>query len=197
MVQRGQTLVEMLGMVLLIGLSAAIAIPQLGSAQRGAALRRATENVRSQLWRARAEAVNTGMATALVFDCLPGGGWRCYVCRDGDGDGVRRADLAAGRDLVVGRVLELEVGAAGFGILQGIRIPDPGGSGSLGGNMDDPVRAGSGNILTFTAQGTSSSGSIYLTDRKSSMRAIRIFGVTGRMRTLAWSVGWDRWRIAR
>ena len=118
------------------------------------------------------------------------------MARDGDGDGIRRSDLRTGTDAIVGKVLELKAGGAGLGILSDIRIPNPTGRGALGGDLDDPVRAGSGNILTFTAQGTSSSGSIYLTDHRGSMRVIRIFGVTGRMRTLEWKTGWERWRRA-
>ena len=194
---RGHTLIESLALVFLIGLGTAIAVPYLGAVHRDAALRRATDNVLSQLWRARAESVTTGAATALVLDRFPDGRWRCRVARDGDGDGIRRSDLKSGRDTVVGRVLELKAGGAGFGILREVSVPNPSGGGVLGGDLDDPVRAGSGDILTFTPQGTATSGSLYLTDHRGAMRAIRIFGVTGRMRTLEWRIGWEEWRRAR
>lgn len=194
--QRGQTLVEMVVMLVIMGLTATAAVPTFASAHRQAALRRATEQVRAQMWMARSEAVTTGYATALVFDRLDGGGWRCTVVRDGDGDGVRHADMAAGIDLPVRGVLELRADQAGLGFVTGVPIPDPSGNGAMAGDLDDPVRAGSGDVLTFTPQGTSTSGTLYFSDGHRAMRALRIFGVTGRFRTLKWQVGWDKWRVA-
>lgn len=194
--QRGMTLVEALVMLILIGLATAVALPAFDNAHRNAALRSVTETVRSQLWRARAHATTTGAATALVFDRSDDGRWRCSIVEDGDGDGIRHSDIAAGRDRPIDRVVELEVDRAGLGFVPTGPIPDPGGSGNLGGNLDDPVRAGSGDILTFTAQGTSTSATLYFTDGRDRMRALRIFGVTGRFRTLKWRVGEDQWTVA-
>ncbi|RLE17407.1 MAG: hypothetical protein DRJ65_22835 [Acidobacteria bacterium] len=179
-----------------MGLSSVVTLPLLGTAHRDAALRRATEQVRSQMWRARADAMTTGRATALVFDRLPGGGWRCAVVQDGDDDGVRRNDIATGLDYQVGRILELEADKAGLGFIADCDIPNPSGDGLLAGDLDDPVRIGSGNILTFTAQGTATSGTLYFSDGRQMMRAIRVYGITGRLRTLRWKIGCDRWRIA-
>ncbi len=196
MKEQGQTLVETVVVLLVMALSSVVALPLLGTAHREAALRRVTEQVRSQMWRARSDAMTTGRATALVFDRVPAGGWRCTVVQDGDGDGVRRSDIAAGRDFQVGRVLELEADKAGLGFIPDCEIPDPSGDGLLGGDFDDPVRAGSGDVLTFTAQGTATSGTLYFSDGRQMMRAIRVYGITGRLRTLRWKIGCDRWRIA-
>ncbi len=195
MKERGQTLVETVVVLVVMALSSVVALPLLGTAHREAALRRVTEAVRSQMWRARSDAAVTGKATALVFDRLPCGGWRCAVVQDGDGDGVRRSDMAVGRDYQVGRVLELDADRATLGFIPDCDIPDPGGDGLLGGDLDDPVRAGSGDILTFTAQGTATSGTLYFSDGRQMMRAIRVYGITGRLRTLRWRTDWDRWRV--
>lgn len=195
MEQRGQTLVETVIVLVLMGLSAVVVLPVLGTAQRRAALGKVTEQVRSQMWRARSDALTTGRATALVFDRLPDGRWRCAVVRDGDGDGIRRTDIAAGRDTQVGRVLELDSERASLGFIPSCDIPDPSGGGLLGGDFDDPVRAGAGDILTFTPEGTATSATLYFSDGRQMMRAIRVYGVTGRLRTLRWMIGWDRWRL--
>jgi len=193
--EHGQTLVETVVVLVLMGLSSVATLPLLGTAHREAALRRATEQVRSQMWRARSDAMTTGKATALVFDRIPRGGWRCTIVQDGDDDGVRRDDITAGRDYPVGRILELDADKAGLGFIPDCEIPNPSGDGLLAGDLDDPVRAGSGDILTFTARGTATSGTLYFSDGRQLMRAIRVYGVTGRLRTLRWKIGFDRWRI--
>lgn len=193
----GFTLVETVVTLFVVVLIVAISAPRMAEAHRKAALRGVTATVVTQMWRARSEAISTGQATALVFDRLPEEGWRCRVVQDGDADGVRRSDIDAGIDVVIGRVLEMKIGRAGFGILEGQSVPNPSGGGLLGGDLRDPIRAGSGDVLTFTAEGTATSSTLYFSDQHRMMRAIRIFGITGRMRTLAWQVGWDEWRIAR
>lgn len=195
MKERGQTLVETVVVLVIVGLSSVMALPLLGTVHSESALRRVTEQVRSQMWRARSDAAVTGKSTALVFDRLPDGGWRCLVVQDGDGDGIRRTDMEDGCDYQVGKIVELDVDKATLGFIPGCDIPDPAGGGHLGGDLEDPVRAGSGDILTFTSQGTATSATLYFSDGRQSMRAIRVYGVTGRLRTLRWKTGWDRWRL--
>jgi hypothetical protein len=144
--------------------------------------------------RCRAVAIMHRRATGLVFEESDSGAWRCYVAEDGDGDGIRRDDLECGRDPVVGAVLEIKGGGAGLGILTAEPVPDPAGSGTLGGDLGDPIRAGRGNIVTFTPDGTATPCSIYFTDHRSRMRVIRVIGVTGRIRALEWRSGWSRWK---
>ena len=195
MKQRGYTLVETIVVLMLIGLTLVMALPALGTAQRRAALGRVTEQVRSQMWRARSDARTTGRATALVFDRTPDGVWQCAMIQDGDGNGVRRSDIAAGRDVQVGKAVKLNTKRAGIGFVSGYDIPDPGGAGVLGGDFEDPVRAGSGDILTFTPEGRATSATVYFSDGRQMMRAIRVYGITGRLRTLRWRTDWDRWRV--
>ena len=114
------------------------------------------------------------------------------MAEDGDGDGVRRDDLDSGRDRIVSELLQLESGGSGLGILADERVPDPMGNGWLVG--DDPIRAGRGNIISFTPDGTATPSSVYLTDRHSQMRVLRVYGGTGRMRALVWKKGWQRWK---
>ena len=156
--ENGQTLVETVVVLVVMGLSSVMAVPMLGTAYREAALRKATEAVRSQIWKARSDATVTGKATALVFDRSPDGGWRCSIVQDGDGDGIKRSDIAVGRDYQIGRILELNSDRVGLGLIPDCDIPDPGGDGLLSGDLDDPVRAGAGDILTFSPQGTATSG---------------------------------------
>ena len=76
-----------------------------------------------------------------------------------------------------------------------LAIPEvPPGSASLlpGG---DPVRFGRSDIITFTPHGTSSSGTLYVSDGHSTVTAVVVYGGTGRLRL--WRFDRDRWQWTR
>lgn len=191
--QKGMTLVEIVVALVLMGIGTVMAVPRLGQAHRRAALNAVTRKLQMSLLRARAEAISTGYATGIVFDQGPSGKWNCTLVSDGDDDGIRRDDIARGVDLPIETLLELDTGGASLGFLRNVRIPDPSGGGALGGNFDDPVRAGPSDILTYRSEGTATPATVYICDHKDSMKAIRIFGLTGRLRVLSWRVGTLRW----
>ena len=168
--------------------------PGLGELQRAAALRSATSQLKGLLFRCRADAVMNARSTAAVFEQLPDGSWRCFIVVDGDGDGIRSRDIRRLVDPVVGEIVHFEAGGAGLGILRGEFVPDPSGRGRLRGDLSDPVRAGRGNMITFTPRGTASPASLYLTDHHARMRVLRIYGGTGRVISRVWRSGWPEWR---
>lgn len=190
---RGATLLEAVTVVALLAVAAAVAIPQLGDARGAAELRSAAGRISGLMARSRVHAIMHGLATGLVFE-RSGDGWRCFIAEDRDGDGIRSDDLAAGRDRIVSEVVRLQDGHAGLGILRGEPVPDPTGRGLLRGDLDDPVRAGRGDIITFTPVGTATSSSVFFTDHRARMRVVRVYGITGRIRTLVWRSGWHAWR---
>lgn len=193
---RGLSMVEAVLVVAVVAVIAAAALPGLDAIHRAAALRAASSQLKGLLYRCRADAVMNRRATAAVFDRRPDGSWRCFIAVDGDGDGIRSRDIRALVDPVVGEVLHFESGGAGLGILQGEFVPDPSGRGRLRGDLSDPVRAGRGNMITFTPRGTASPASIYLTDHRSRMRVLRVYGGTGRVISRVWRSGWPEWREA-
>jgi hypothetical protein len=67
--------------------------------------------------------------------------------------------------------------------------PDADGSRSTGA---DGVRIGSAQILTMSADGTSSTGTLYIRGRRSQY-AVRVLGVTGRTRMLEYQAGNGTW----
>ncbi len=194
--ERGLTLTEVLVALVVLALATAVAVPTAGDLHRRAALTTMSQRLSAQLGRCRAFAVLNRCNTALVFD-RRGGRWRCFVAADGDGDGVLRRDLASGEDRRVGDVVLLEGKGASLGILQGVDVPDPGGRGVLGGNLDDPIRAGRGDMVSFSEEGTASPSSLYLTDHQTRMRVLRTYGLTGRYRLLEWQQGWPAWKRVR
>jgi hypothetical protein len=192
--ESGRTLVEMLVALSVMAMMVVVAAPTLDEARRAAALRGAAGRLWGMMVRCRAHAIMRQRATALVFERSEPSGWRCFIAEDGDGDGLRREDLLSGRDRVLGEVLELGGATAGLGILKDVPVPDPDGSGRLGGDLDDPVRAGRGDIITFTPGSTATPSSVYLTDRQGRMRVLRVYGGTARVNSMVWRAGWRRWR---
>jgi len=192
--QKGMSLVEIVIALVLMGIGTAAALPRLEQAHRNAALNAVTRRLQMSLLRARAEAMSTGYTAGLVFE-KKGNGYRCTLVRDGDDDGIRREDILRGIDLPISEILELDTGGASLGFLRDVRIPDPSGGGALGGNFDDPVRAGPADILSYRPEGTATPATLYLCDHQESMKAIRIFGLTGRIRVLRWRVGTLRWEV--
>jgi type II secretory pathway pseudopilin PulG len=188
------SLVEALLVVAVLAIVATVVLPDLDEIRRAAALGAASSQLKGLLYRCRADAVMNRRATATVFEQRTDGSWRCFIAVDGDGDGIRSRDIRALIDPVVGEILHFEAGGAGLGILQGEFVPDPSGRGRLRGNLSDPVRAGRGNMITFTPRGTATPASIYLTDYRARMRVLRIYGGTGRVISRVWRSGWPEWR---
>jgi len=194
--ERGITLVEVVVTVALLTIILAVTLPGLTEARRAAALGGASRRLQGLLFRCRAVAILNAQACALVFERRDDGTWRCFIAQDGDGDGIRRRDINRLVDPVVSEVVFFETGEAGLGILKGEFVPDPSGRGRLRGNLDDPVRAGRGDIITFTPRGTATPASIYLTDHHARMRVLRVYGGTGRVISRVWRSGWPKWREA-
>ena len=190
----GMSLIEVVLVLAVLAIVVAITLPDLAEIRGAAALGAASSRLKGLLFRCRAYAILNSRATAVVFEHRDDGSWRCFIAVDGDGDGIRTRDIHRLIDPVVGEVLHLDGGGAGLGILQGEFVPDPSGRGRLRGDLDDPVRAGRGNIITFTARSTATPASIYLTDHRARMRVLRVYGGTGRVISRVWRSGWPKWR---
>jgi hypothetical protein len=57
----------------------------------------------------------------------------------------------------------------------------------------DPVRVGSGDVLTFGADGVGASGTLYLRGRRGGQFAVRVNGLTGRVRAFEYQASTRRW----
>lgn len=191
--QHGASTAELLAVIVVSGMLTVIGVPLVDDARRTAAMSRSAAQVHGLLVRCRSVAVLRSRRCAVVFDRQPDGSWRCRVAEDGDGDGVHRNDIAVGRDPVTGPPVTIAAGGAGPGILRGEPVPDPSGRGVLGGDLGDPIRAGSGDIITFSANGTATSSSVYFTDGSRRMLVLRIYGRTGRINRLSWRRGLAEW----
>jgi type II secretion system GspH-like protein len=130
------------------------------------------------------QAVARGTAVGFRFDQSPGG-ISFNVFQDGNGNGVRSADIASGIDRIVEPTTRLHEQFPGVEI--GLTPGVPG---------TDPIQLGSTNLLTFTPTGTATSGTIYIRDRDGTQWGIRVLGATGRTRVLRYDVLTKGWLVA-
>jgi type II secretory pathway pseudopilin PulG len=184
------TLVELLFAIGVAVTLAAVSIPQLTAAMDDVRAGAAARLVAATLQQTRMEAVRRGRATAVRFR-QTGAGYEFAVYADGNRNGVRAADIAAGRDpqLRAPRRLPDAFPGVDFGAAPGLPAVDA--SGSPAGT--DPIRLGSADMVTFTPLGTATTGSLYIRGRHEVQYVVRVLGETGKTRLLKfnrWSRTW-------
>ena len=146
-----------------------------------------------RLGSARLDAVRHSRATALRFELSDSsssdGDYAFAAIADGNGNGVRTADIRDGIDTVAVAAERLrdKFPSVRFELTSGATDAD----GSTGTGTDG-VRIGSSQILTMSADGTSSSGTLYIRGRRAQY-AVRVLGVTGRTRVLQYLAGNGTW----
>jgi prepilin-type N-terminal cleavage/methylation domain-containing protein len=185
----GYTLLELLFVAAITGTLAAIAVPfslrALDDFQTHAAARYLAQRIGS----ARFDAIRRSTTHGLRFipaatDYLVG------AVADGNRNGLRTTELASGVDRALGEPQRLDAHFAGvsFGIVAG--VPDADGSPAA---TPDGVRVGASRLLAVNADGTATSGTLYVRGPGRSQYAVRILGVTGRVRILRYDQVRGRW----
>lgn len=113
------------------------------------------------------------------------------VVEDGDGDGLRRDDVEAGTDPVLFDWVPLGAGAPPVVARVGCSCPAVDGAGTLAPG-DRGMRFGSSSFVSFSAEGTASAGTLYLSSLGGPTVAVRVLGTTGRVRVLEYepAAGW-------
>jgi hypothetical protein len=137
---------------------------------------------------ARQQAVARSASTGLVFDQV-GARWLIRICVDGNGNGLRRADIRNGIDPCPEGPLDMSVMFPGVRVAVDGTIPGPDGDPP----STDPVRFGSSNLASFSPNGTCTGGSLFLRSAQGVQYAVRIAGVTGRLRTLRYDAAARSW----
>jgi prepilin-type N-terminal cleavage/methylation domain-containing protein len=177
---RGFTLVELMFALAIAGTLTTIAVPQGLRALDDFRTRAAARYLAQRLANARAGAIKRSVYMGLRFEtALPD--YRVTSVVDGDGNGLRTADILDGTDPTITppELLAWHFPGVAFGILEG--VPDADGQPA---NGTDGVRVGVSKLLSMNPDGTSSSGTLYLFGRERSQYAVRVLGVTGRVRIL-------------
>lgn len=183
----GYTLIELTFILSITATLAGIAVPIVSGAIDGMHAAGGARHLAAIVAGIRLDAVRRSSTVALRFEA-DGGDYLFTPVLDGNGNGVRTADITAGVDRAIGRRERLREHFAdvSFGLLPG--IPDlNGGTGNA-----DGVRIGSTSLLSMSPNGSCTGGTLYVHGRRAQY-AVRILGATGRARLYRYDQGAQRW----
>ena len=184
----GWTITELLIVLATMSVLLALTAPLTARAKDASRARHAAGFVATRFRAARQQAIVQERSVAVVFD-ETAAGWQFRICVDGNGNGVRRADINAGGDPCPEGPFVFATLFPGVDIAVPAAVPTP--DGETG--SDDPVRFGSSNIASFSSLGSCTAGTLYLRSSLGTQYAVRVLGITGRTRILkfdAWSQTW-------
>ena len=182
----GLSLIEVLLALSLTLTAAGAAVPAMLEISRAIRLRSASSFIAGYLQQARLEALRRSALVGVRFRAV-GSEWLMGKYLDANGNGVRNADILSGVDFVLDEELAFSARAASVRIERLAGVPDV--NGASGG---DPVRFGASGIASFDADGSSSSGSLYLTDGRAQI-ALTLTAATGRIRLRQWDHRRRQW----
>jgi prepilin-type N-terminal cleavage/methylation domain-containing protein len=193
---RGYSFIEMLVVIALIGMMMLI---WGGSSLRAAERQRDFDLFRREviyaLERCRWKAMNERSYAGAVVGKVNGN----YVANfylDGNQNGIRLSDVQTGIDASFNHSYELskDQGDIAAGILQNEPVPEiPPKTGALD-PTSDPVKFGRSDIISFSPNGDSSSGTLYLSCRSQhQMFALVLYGATARL--TVWKYSNHQWQM--
>jgi type II secretion system protein H len=192
----GFTLLELLMVLAVTGLVAVLTVPALFSATARLRVETSAYEVVGALRLARSEAVRRAANVGVRFWTDEHGRVTFSLHRDGDGDGVRNVDIVSGVDPALGNPRPLTDFASDvrFGIPADARPRDPADPRRRLTRLSDPIRFNNSEIAAFGPLGQGTAGSLYLTDGRDQLVAVRLYGRSGKLRVERWDAGADRWR---
>jgi Tfp pilus assembly protein FimT len=185
----GFTVIELLLVTAIAVTIVAIALPLTTEALDHIRTAMAARYLEGRIMDARLQAIRQSRRIGLRFE--PDGndyGFSEYV--DGNGNGIRTADISAGVDRRTHsrQFLRNHVSGVSFGLQA--NTPDVDGTRSA--SAGDGVRIGASRILTLSPDGTATPGTLYVHGRRGQY-AVRILGATGRTRVLRYDSGARQW----
>lgn len=191
----GHSLLEMLVAGAVFSLITAIGLPPMYNWFGGLRVELAAAEVAGALQMARLYAARSGVNVAVKFRTQPDGEVTYALYRDGDGDGVRNRDIDAGTDPVerAPRPLARLGRDIRFGFPPGLAPRDPG-SGRRMKRLDDPIRFNRSDLASFSSSGTSTPGTVYLTDGRRHLSAVRVNNRAGKVVILHYDPEEEEWR---
>ncbi len=190
------TIAETAVVLALLVLVVSIIVPtasSMASSARGAA---AAREMALALHALRWKSVAANRSHGLWFQ-QDAEGWHWFVVRDGNGNGLRTAELRSGTDRTLSGPHRLEHSVEGMlvGFPDQVSLPSIPPRGGRIRAMDDPVQFGRSDLISFSPMGTSSSGTLYLTDNRHELRAVVLFGPSARVRVWRYDLREGRWRL--
>jgi len=186
----GFTTFELLFVVTLIVTMSGVSVPPVLRALDDYRAAAAARYVAARLQRMRMEAVMRSADVGAKF-VLVGNQYTFRNYIDGNRNGISTTDIQNGIDRPSGGVERLTdyFSDVDFGTMPGLPAVD-GSSSPPGG---DPIHLGTSDIATFSPNGSSSTGSLYIRNR-TKQYVVRLYGDTGKTRLLLFDPGSRQWR---
>lgn len=192
----GFSLAEVLAIVALIAIGFAMALPAADeireSGKTSAAARRLAVEFQALRWKAVAIRRHRG----LLFE-KRGAEWVWSEVEDRNGNGLRVVEIRRGVDATLSGPHRLDAHGDGIalGIPPGGPFPEvPPGTGTVD-DSSDPVRFGHGDLVSFSPTGGASGGAAYVTNGRSTLSAVVLFGPTARVRVWRFDPRTRRWTL--
>lgn len=195
MSSKGFSLVELIVVLALLACLLTLGVPPLLQTTTDLRLRMAAGELVGVLRTAKAYAIRHDANVAVKFRTEKDGSVTFTLYRDADGDGVLTKDINAGVDPAVTPAIRLsQLGRRlGFGFPPGPPPPDPSSpQQTLSGT--DPIRFNQSDLASFSPLGTSTPGSLYLTDGGRRLAVVRVTNRTGRVRVMVYDPDRRVWR---
>lgn len=189
----GFSLIELLVVCGVVVAIAAMAVPLLRTTVDDVRVASAARYLAGRLRLARMEAVKRSLRVGLRIDA-PDTGYRFAFYADGNRNGIRATDIARGADprLTPPERLAERFPGVTFGVVDDVRPIDPGDAVVPGA---DPIRLGRSDILTFSPDGTATSGTLYIRGVGRRQFAVRVLGSTGRARVFQFDNASGEWIV--
>lgn len=188
--EAGATIAEVLMVAAFVVSITGIAVPLTAQAADTARVRSAASYLTGRVRLTQLRAVIGHRATALVLDQIDTR-WTFRICEDGNGNGVRRTDIASATDECRGAPEPVADQFPGISLALGAGIPDI--DGAVGDRSG--VRFGRSAMVSCTPVGHCTPGTLYLLSGRGRQFAVRVAGVTGRVRRLQFETGERRWTV--
>ena len=187
---------ELLVVLVILMLVSAAGIPRILDWSRQIKVDLAANELVGVLRLTRSYAVRHTARVGVKFRPEAGSRVTFTIHRDGDGDGVRTADIEAGIDPPIGLPRELaHFGSyVRFGFPPGPAPRDPGDPRRRLDRLDDPIRFNRSDIASFNHLGGSTPGSLYLTDGRYLLSVVRLFGRTGKVKVMRYDPEQETWQ---
>ena len=195
--QSGFNLIEAAVSLALIGTLGVLGLPHVFDWANGLRVELAAGEMSGVLHLARIYSARHSLKVAIKFDTEPSGVVTHSLFRDGDGDGVRNADIVTGADPEIRGPRRLaHLGRRiRFGFPTAGEPPrDPGNPTRRLNRLDDPIRFNNSDLASFNPQGTATPGTIYLTDGRNHLAAVRVNNRSGKISVLLYDQQTEVWR---
>lgn len=181
---RGHSLLEILVVLGIFVVLVAAALPRLAATVHEHRVRGAAFHLRGLLRQTRARAVAEARYVGVVFEEVDGDPV-FLIYGDGNANGIRRRDIARGDDERLKEPYRLSE------TFPGVRY------GSLPAGAGEPflpgLRIGRSKIVSFSPIGSSTTGTLFLSNQYGVVYAVVVFGATGRVRIARYRGGrWER-----